>query len=423
MKKTVSLLLLLSSLLIAGCMATKEIPLTEVPFISITDSVFQDLPELPKDLSQIKYIDIPLPTQENGNDPRNYPELTMDDIESYKAIQLEGLAKGDECRITNIQEDEGLLFVTLQKKNESSPYTLYGIFTMQGKLVAQLGEKIERNASPENDLQYEYAFGLQLDRVNKEVYIKHSGKLVYFDYKGNYRRTELPSFPSNHYTTRGVQVSFGTKKHQGIVFDKQRGPRAIAFKNDNRYFANFANKELLQIDDDLMNDYDYSDTLWQILPDRKVARYVYTGHATSPNDPETRNLPDKEYERAWANKVGKLKVLAGRNFVMTQLRVLREKRNWVTGYYHLYDSSSGHSKSWSGPISLDNKYFLYFPMASMLPDATLVYAESPYNIKMVHSRSLEKKIKCIITPEDSVFIRNLKLDGGPVLFFVKLKKF
>ena len=55
------------------------------------------------------------------------------------------------------------------------------------------------------------------------------------------------------------------------------------------------------------------------------------------------------------------------------------------------------------------------------------YAEDRWNLKKMLAYSLDKESNnnnhYALSKREEKFIRNLKLDGGPVLFFVKLKKF
>ena len=451
MKKTIYLLLL-ASLAIAGCVATREIPLTVNPEIYATAEQLDSLPVLPSDLSQIKYIHLPDSLTGEGEWPVHY--LSRDYMENYEMIQLEGIPGMNEYDIFDIQSDDNLLFVTYNgTRNDSTKLRLpriHAIYTRQGKLVSQIGKGIatieEKNGegktvkeTPEeekhSDIQYYLDSRLGLNRQRKEVYFNElGGKQVYFDYKGNYKRTEYTQTISyTTLTTRdtkvGMYIDFSVaywNKLHGILIGKNGAPQAVAFKRDPLHRSPlYGNVEAIhQIDDDLMLGFSTSDTIWQILPDRKVARYVCTGALAVPEQARDYNIA---LSKRWGNHIRKEFVLASGKYVLLNLR-----RVGAMPHNLLFDAETGHSIWWTIDIPFTNTiigiYIDLAPQFTLLPDGTLISFRdlpTPYELKKLLSQELnpESTFGKHIDSREEKFIRNLKLDGGPVLFFVKLKKF
>ena len=454
MKKTVYLLLL-ASLAIAGCVTTREvnIPLTSAPEItSFNYQSLVSLPELPRDLSHIEYIDMPAPTwhAEKIDGPMTYPGICMDDIDTCEMIQLERIPHIEECVISDIQEDNGLLFITFYHSPQvldGSWYPLmYAIYTRQGKLVAQLGEPIAdiinhdegNNPShyfekdPENDIQYNHSTGLRIDRKNKELYFKTERDIiVYFDYNGHYKRTEIAIIPGiTHYTTRGQKVFYGAhlsrnhNNHNGLLCGKDGIPKALAFKNDKKHDTRYV--EIGMNSDDLMAYTPYSDTIWQILPTKKIARYVYTGYAKVPEGAEDMKHNDHSdsYKQFWRNSLEKSEMIASDKYIFTTYSGPYSSSGGRAAVHQLYDKESGQSFCWGGTV-IRQRFYLYSFVKTCLSDGSIVFLDYPIPLKRMHAKYLESKDSSFhtYTAQDEQFIRNLKLDGGPVLFFVKLKKF
>ncbi len=447
MKKTVYPLLF-ASLAIVGCVATREvnIPLTSAPEItSFNYQSLDSLPELPRDLSHIEYIDIPAPTLQTIDGSMRYPGISMDDIDTCEMIQLEGFPHIEECLITDIQEDKGLLFITFyhnpQEINGSWYPQMYAIYTRQGKLVAQLGEPIaniinhdeDNNPShyyekdPDNDIQYNYSNRLQIDRKSKEVYFNTERDIiVYFDYNGHYKRTEIATIPTVHYTTRGQKVFLGIyhDKHKGLFCSKDGTPCAVVFKNDKKHEMKYMNIGMTT--DDLMVYTPNSDTIWQILPTKKIARYVYTGYAKVPEGAEDIKHDNRleSYKQLWRNSLEKYKMKASDKYIFTTYYGPHSPKGGRSYVYQLYNKESGQSFCWSGTL-LHQRFYLYSRVETWLSDGSIVYCDYPMLLKKTYATYLESKDSSFhtYTAQDEQFIRRLKLDGGPVLFFVKLKKF
>ncbi len=448
MKKTIYLLLL-ASLAIAGCVATREIPLTVNPEIYATAEQLDSLPILPSDLSQIKYIH--LPDSLIGEDKNNLPTqmLTKDLMESYDMVQLDALPGVNIRGIFDIQADDDLLFVTydvLQKDGESEGPRVHAIYTRKGKLVAQIGNPIRsvtktdkdgrKTSVPykeiDNDTQYVVDSRIQLNRKKKEVYFNEMGhKQVYFDYHGNYKRTEYSQIVSyNMLTTQNRKIGFhinhyvdSWNKFYCTVLNENGKPTGVAFKDDPLYIIPWISREgLVQVDDDIMLGFEKSDTIWQILPDRKVASFVCTG-ALRASEKIKNNT---QYGATFGDHtITKLQVTANSNYVLINFTY---NSRW---YYMMYDISTGHSVMWMPNFEPDPTLIQSNLSTTvdymLLADGTLLGTsfKTPLEWKKEMSLELDPETAFLKRHDkrEEEFIRNLKLDGGPVLFFVKLKKF
>ncbi len=455
MKKTIYLLLFVS-LAIAGCVATREIPLTPNPEIYATGGQLDSLPVLPSDLSQIKYIHLPDSLISEDKDELPTQKLTTDLMESYDMVQLDALPGFNIHSIFDIQADDDLLFVTynvLPKDTVDRDVQyprVHAIYTRKGKLVTQIGNPIQSvrkrgegdkmtsapHKEKDNDTQYIHDSRIQLNREKKEVYFNEMGhKQVYFDYQGNYKRTEYSQIVSyNMLTTRNRKIGFHINHNVDnwilwnrfycTVMNQDGKPTGVAFKNDPLHVIPWINREgLVQVDDDIMLGFEKSDTIWQILPDKKVAKYVRTGALSVPD--VARN--DVQYvAKNEDHIIDVLHATANSNYVLFY---------FVYGnrmYYMMYDANTGHSVMWMSSLPDPNstlvQCFLVLQHDYMLlSDGTLlgINQMSPLEWKkeLSHELDPETEFPKRHDKREEEFIRNLKLDGGPVLFFVKLKKF
>ena len=445
----------------------------EFPF-----EVINNLPELPRDLSQIHHINI-LDTFKRSSDgisdeafPAKCPSLHeyIDKVE-WCALTLPNNHEMD--FVGNMIDGDRIFIRTyLIDNNEKDgipeeAYS-YAIYTRGGKFVSKIGESsYSRKISQQNKLAAgkssilstqdealcHNAVALCLDRKKKEAVLieKNGGRMMFYDYNGKYLRTEyqgcmrsaipgLPPSPQTFNTQGQWFVAFTPFATQTIRLDENKQPTHKV--NLGAEFFHFEPEQRVGMGDAFMLQSNRSDTVWQVLPDRLVARYVYSGLLPSPNGVFNR-MKQNPFQ---PSDVGRLVRsldwfdIATPRYMMARIGRLTKvegERNVVDEeFWHLYDSNTGHAICFpytydriipSEPISFTS-WMLEFPTLTpslLLPDGTLVYSISAYNIKKEMAHLLDQPVadrKVIITKKDEKFVHSLSPDQT-VLFFVKLKKF
>ena len=467
MKKTIYLLLL-ASLAIVGCVATKEIPMSHSSYSDMVSlSHVDSLPVLPIDLSHIQHIDVPAPSVAGKEGKqRDYEPFRETYIQDYEVVQLDTLPGLTGFSVLNIEADDDRLFVTFHDdvgKHAPMIYPdVFAIYTRAGKFVALLGEAIPANhhtgeklREAMNDAEYGYIVTrMYLNRKTKEVFFTNGLKSVCYDYNGKYLRTVVPRTSFQQNMTRGKRIGLmvglmNIFNISGVVCDDKGIPTAVTMKGRKQNQPYEMNN--YQVDDDLMMGLRQSDTIWHLLPDKTIARYVY------------RYMPSEttgEGQKAgWQNNTMKYKLYATDKHVFTKFLT----------FYNFYNAKSGKSLTWQGTDKAEPyiSHIASNPLC-MMPDGALVKVESAYTLKKALAHQLENPDSLVLPPLPSTYadflrknnldpakvdlkrfyednagqpgipqlplaahidaklekhIRNLRLDGGPVLFFVKLKKF
>ena len=467
MKKTIYLLLL-ASLAIAGCGATREIPMSHSSYSDMVSlSHVDSLPVLPIDLSHIQHIDVPAPSvaDEDGN-LRNHEPFRKAYIQDYEVVQLDPLPRLKGFSILNVEADDDRLFVTFKDGGREYAPMIYphvfAIYTRAGKFVAMLGEPIpanlhtgEKQREATNDAEYGYIVTrMYLNRQAREVFFTNGLKSVCYDYNGRYLRTDVPCIPFEQNMTRGQRIGLmvgmmNIFNISGVVCDDKGIPTAVTLKGREQNQPYEMNN--YQVDDDLMMGLHQSDTIWHLLPDKTIARYVYR---YMPSD-----TTGEDQKAGWQNTTMKYHLYATDKHVFTKFLT----------FCSFYDAKSGKSLTWQG-TDKSEPYICHIannPLC-MMPDGSLVKVESAYTLKKALAYQIENPDSLVLPPLPSTYadflrknnldpskldlkrfyednagqpgipklplaahidaklekhIRNLKLDGGPVLFFVKLKKF
>ena len=451
MKKTF-FLLLLAGLAIVGCVATREvsIPLTESNGIEEDEAEFLKLPVLPVDVSQIEYLDVEAPEFKDG-DFVNVPTFFDAVAKSWDMVQLDRIPTKRPYKfiyVTDLHIDGNRLFVTLALSFDDDCYPLqsrvHAIYTTGGKLVSLLGENIGANVGrkkggstsgtgtefriPKNDTEY-YTATLSVDYQRKEVCLLDRNKLVRYDYDGNYQRTEVLGFNSNKGPHTVLHLNDGSKAAYTSFEQNRPSEGFYLLDNENRPKVKapvFRNERIGGKDN--MNISLRSDTIWELLPNMVVARYVYRG---------IEGLSDKSTSLPYWEKVNTVSIVDERyvytEFCYTYQRIA--ERQYKSRVLHmLYDRSTKRHVLWQK----DRKNEPY-TMKNVIQDCTLLcftpdnqavysfYADDKWNLKKMLAYSLDKgsnnEKHYELSKREEELIRSLKLDGGPVLFFVKLKKF
>ena len=460
MKKTIYLLLL-ASLAIAGCVVTREvsIPLTDTwRFEKVPDSVLLSLPELPMEIGKVDYVRLPggeIAIDSAGNIP-----FLFDYVDSYRMVQFDPIPTqrpSCTCFPTFVAQVGNKLLVTMLVEYKDIHYEgeVNAFYDMNGKFLKFLGEYAElfdldyesRKKAIATDVHYGGDAILSINRFAKEICMTVDyHKSVYFDYDGNYLRTETHELALNTFSVAPQHLSDNYKYIFNYEQTSGYNPRRIAFVIDAK---NKLAKKVSMFTDiaefacgqrggkDVMAQRLKSDTIWQITPDKMIARYVYQ-----------RENPEKHYDNPFGIRLWLSQPYAylTDHYLISVMQYSTNNRDSVlihgnatqiydrqTGRSIFFKTLSGSSRyttlqartvDWHGHIrcELDNGELVldYVHPSSRYPEPAAA-------LKKILSNSLDKKTnknnQYIVNKREEKFIRSLKLDGGPVLFFVKLKKF
>ena len=449
MKKTIYLALL-AILVLVACTQTRDLvtPAKQPDYLS--DQELRALPELPRDLSQIQNIVIrdtfPLATDSDYYDKYSKRHFKLDYAPSLfdyvDKVEMLALSvpeeKQKEYPVSAVQFDRGRIFVDRAIKADSQNDGRSGcvaIYKRNGKLINWI--------NPSDDM-HERQKSI-INRTAKELVVAEDPQLLKcYDYDGNYLRTiYLPKDDPNRYNSRGVWMQQSWIRSEDdshslpciVVFNDSLRP--IAKVSNSKFVNNFFNKT--GDDDCLVRS--LSDTIWQVLPDRCVARYVLTDGKPLPTVNylwEDSTLDKKIYDNKLVHNA--TYQTGNSRFLYTVLVRAFLMENGDFGYdtsiAHLYDAKTGHAICYR--IDFNNYLLTHKPRLpewllankwldtpSILPNGTLVFTGNAYGLKKELSHQLEKQEAerdAIITKKDERFVRQLALNDM-ILFFVKLKKF
>ena len=467
MKKTIYPLLF-ASLAIVGCVATREIPLTQEPdkdFWYLTEA-FKNTPMLPREVGNVQYIDIPdtFKWAEKGYTSTAFCTPFTDLIDKVEMLALEPIPGINISTILDVRTDDGLLFVSFNSRSflrenkdtvESLVSDRYAIFSDKGKFVALLGEPVTQSTerrypghssrrsplqtSRNHELQY-YNVGMRLNRKDKEAVLvcSESRRNLHFDYKGNYLRTTYFPFsalPLQVNNSRGKWfVNTGDENGNNVLLaldDSMRVKYQIVLGKG------MASNWLDRIDDDFYHMGNNYDTIWHITPEKAVARCVLGNSLKTKPFAITRDTVAERKALPYF-KVRDGEIFANSRYLQIPIeRVydLKGKSRLSNYFFYLLDQKTGHSicywyhnvlhplqhsvtfQQWMMGASTD------FPFIQ--PDGRHVWEIKAYDLKKQMAHLLEKaneEKKVVITKKDEQFVRSLSPDQT-VLFFVKLKKF
>ena len=458
MKKTVYLLLL-ASLAIAGCVATREvnIPWTDTDrFEKVPDSVLLSLPELPVEVGEVDHVRLPggeIAIDSAGNIP-----FFFDYVDSYRMVQFDPIPTQSPSSTTYptfVAQVGNKLLVTMLVNYKDINDCVNAFYDMNGKFLKFLGEYVDTHhfdyGSGEKAIATDVHYGggtiLSINRHAKEICMMvDNRKSVYFDYDGNYLRTEAHEL--------GLNTSYVAPQHLSdnykYIFNYEQtsgyNPREISFVIDAKnklakkvsMFTDIAEfRDRRRTGKDVIAQRRKSDTIWQITPDKMIARYVYQ-----------RENPEKQYDNPFGIRLWLSQPYANLtdHYLISSMQYSTNSRDSVLIHGNaaqIYDRQTGRSiffktlsessryttlqartVDWHGSIccELDNGELV---LSYVSP--SFHYPEPIAVLKKILSYSLDKKTnknnQYIVNKREEKFIRNLKLDGGPVLFFVKLKKF
>ena len=460
MKKTVYLLLL-ASLAIVGCVATREvnIPWTDTwRFEKMPDSVLLSLPELPMEVGDVDHVRLPggeIAIDSAGNIP-----FFFDYVDSYRMVQFDPIPTqrpSSTIYPTFVAQVGNKLLVTMLVDykdihyNNGSQYSekVNAFYDMNGKFLKFLGEHVIRYESRMKplitDIHYSHEARLSVNRFAKEICMTvNSHKSVYFDYDGNYLRTETYELGLNTPYVTPWHLSDNYKyifndeptdeyihRKKGFLIDeKNRLTKKVSMFTGIREISQ-------QICKDVIAQRRESDTIWQITPDKMIARYVYQ-----------RENPEKQYDNPFGIRLWLSQPYASLtdHYLISSMQYSTNSRDSVLIHGNatqIYDRQTGRSIFFK-TLSESSRYTTlqartvdwHGSICCELNNGELVlsyvhpsfhYPEPIAVLKKILSYSLDKKTnknyQYIVNKREEKFIRNLKLDGGPVLFFVKLKKF
>ncbi len=468
MKKTVSLLLLLSGLLIAGCVATREVPLTEAPDNygpHVLAEALKNAPMLPREVDDVQYIDIPdtFKWAEKGYTFTEFCTPFTDLIDQVDMLALEPISRINISNIYDVRSDDGLLFVSFSSKipeNELEPKgnrylydsNRFAIFTNKGKFVALLGEPLSpaqqrqyfKSNPPQavrtHELQYKNV-ALCLNQKDKEVVLVCSeGKRnLHFDYKGNYLRTTYFPFSSNNCDVNNTRG----KWFANIVDDEDNNvllslDDSMKVKHKMVMGKGWASNYMDRMDDDFYHMGNNYDTIWHITPEKAVARYVLAGNLKTKPFVITKDTVAERKAIPYFKVVSYKDIIANSKYLYIPLERVydrTETSRMSNPFYYLLDQETGHFVVYwyiyhqygPHPVETFSHWMLYARNESPMiqHDGRQVWCFDAYDMKkkMAHLLEMpEKERKVIITKKDEKFVHSL-LPDQYVLFFVKLKKF
>lgn len=456
MKRTILLPLLV--LVLVACTQTRELTMPEEQPYYLSEREIRALPELHRDRSQIRNVEIrdtfPLATDTDYyfKDVKRYFKIDyapcilnyVDKVSLQALPSPEPSSKSYSC--SRVQFDGDRIFVSYDVRIDPDSLVSRGygelrqdhvaIYKRNGKLV----KKVEIPVNTEMIGQF------ILDRTNKKLVMEEKGTLQVrcYDYNGTFLRTvDLPKNTPFLSNTHGTWV----QRHGLDKPDGRFSPVLVVFNDSLQPVAKVTDCELMhryvvdfQIDDDCMGR-GVSDTIWQVLPDRCVARYVLTGEKLLPRS--VYNEPDSTFDKKAHD--GKLAMdylqVGNSSLLYTPLRRAYLMENGEFGFEyligHLYNARTGHAINYRVDFNDYNltrklsfaewiiaKGILESPTA-ILPDLTLVFRCGSYGLKKELAHQLEKpeaEREAIITKKDERFVRKLGLNDL-VLIYVKLKKF
>ncbi len=416
------------------------------------------MPELPRDRSQIRNVEIrdtfPLATDSDYylKDIKRYFKLDyapcildyVDEVSMQALPSPEQSSKSYSC--SSVQFDGNRIFVSYDVRIDPDSLASRGYGELRQDHVAiykRNGKLVKRVEIPGNTEKIGHFI---LDRTNKVLVMQEKGtrQVRCYDYNGTFLRTvDLPKNAYLFMNSRGTwMLEHGLSKQDGRL-----SKVLVVFNDSLQPVAKVTDCEFLQqgyifstIDDDCLGR-GVSDTIWQVLPDRCVARYVQTEEKPLPRSVYYR--PDSTFDKKVHD--GKLAMdylqQGNSSLLYTPLRRAILLENGKFGFdaliAHLYNARTGHAINYrtlyndynlTRKLSLAEwaiaKGILESPTA-ILPDFTLVFRCGSYDLKKELSHQLEKpeaERDAIITKKDERFVRQLGLNDV-VLFFVKLKKF
>lgn len=437
MKKTIFFLLLV--IILVACNQTKDFfAPTEQPY-HLTFRDIRALPELPRDLSQIRHIEIrdtfPLATDsdydyyEKGAKRYikfDYAPSFFDYVDKVDMLTLSVPDGYSKINLNRILFDKDRIFVEYHIMASDSGCV--AIYNRNGKLINRI--------NPLDDLHHQQT--VILNRAARELVVYEQPWLLRcFDYHGNYLRTI--DFPHNSpiiINSRGTWMQqHGLDKIDCIVvFNDSLHP--VAKVSD----CEFTKSYRWAIDDDCLG-IGLADTIWQILPDRCVARYVLSGNHTFPTSFYLNNDSTLD-KKAYDEKLVPMDFYQFGNsrFLYTVFNRAFLMENGHLGFEvpiaHIYDAKTDRAMCYRVYFNQCNlvrklrfsEWILaneYLTTPRILPDGTLVFPVESYYLKkeMAHQLEMQEAERdAIITKKDERFVRQLRLNDI-VLFFVKLKKF
>ena len=467
MKKTFYLLIL-ASLAIVGCVATREIPLTQEPnkdFRYLAEAL-KNAPMLPREVGNVQYIDIPdtFKWAEKGYTSTAFCTPFTDLIDKVDMLALEPIPGISISDILDVRTDDGLLFISfrseslLKESKDTTEYLIsdrYAIFTDKGKFVALLGEPVApskhkvyyagsstsapRQTSRNHELQY-YNVALRLNRKDKEAVLvcSESQRNLHFDYKGNYLRTTYFPFsahPLHVNNSRGkwfVNTGDGNDNNVILALDD-----SMKVKHQMVLGKGMAHNWLDRIDDDFYHMGNNYDTIWHITPEKAVARYVLGNNLKTKPFAITRDTVAERKALPYF-KVRDGEIFANSRYLQIPIeRVydLKGKSRLSNHFFYLLDQKTGHSICyWYHNVLHPLQHTVTLQQWMMdgltelpyiLPDGRHVRGVKAYDMKKRMAHLLDQPIadrEVIITKKDEKFVRSL-LPNQMVLFFAKLKKF
>lgn len=447
MKNSFTMTLL--SIVMAACTQPREMGVEPGLDFLLTTRQLRSLPELPHDLSKIQCVEIldtireateadPYEAHSGRHVRVDYCHSIVDYISKTKMVSL--ACPENVClNPYELKCDGDRLFVSYQARDangNTSGHTLgVAIYNRDGKLVSRIGEQDQPSTF----------WRMVLNTKKKEICLMNSMqqepyRSLCYDYQGNYLRTDYHSACTDGYfNIQGRWIAYTyTEGPNGndvpcyVVYDDSlRATHRATIVTDRPGVDKHVN-----IGDDLLAY--VGDTVWQILPDRVVARYVYSGDGLAMSPAYTaRSKNDKS---ALKNNLvtfnGTLNIgnsrflhsVFGKPYVGTDGNPGIEN-----AFGHFFDSKT--RRSFSYRLRSYNDYLhakrkltyaewlitqdANWSLSTMLPDGTLVFAIGAYDAKqqLAHLLAVPKNERmAIVSPADEKRVRQMGLNDLLLVF-------
>lgn len=387
--------------------------------------------------------------------PANFPTLPMseDCIDDAVMVPLGRTPDFHIQSIEQIESDDGLFFVlareqSVELRNGKPFYSSENgcfIFDHRGKFLTKVGRT---KAKPKGKGEMmRQIYHLCIDRKRKEIILEGTSDqfvgdvLFYYNYKGKFLRKQtspIGTFLQEPQVVgdRFVQtwnVNLGTDIYNAprlMLYDEKSTPVSRALLRPSlRSSCYESGKSLVSSRDGLYYAPLFSDTIWQITPEKVIARYVISGPIIgSTVNPYRQDslLTPKEWFMSQKNRLCRNAFCISPDFLLLGFGYYTDvhwEREGATGvcamrFLCLLDRTTNHTCWLRTNKTTALRQEFYLDAFCITEDGLMVCCQSVEELK----RSVAYD-SSYITDKEKAFIKRLKMDDNPVLLLAKLKHF
>ena len=387
--------------------------------------------------------------------PANFPTLPMseDCIDDAVMVPLGRTPDFHINFIEQIESDDGLFFVLAQEESveirngKSFHLSEKGcfIFDRRGKLLAKVG-RTKAKPKGKGELMRKI-YHLCIDRQRKEIILEATSDqfvgdvLFYYNYKGKFLR-KLTSPPMTFLQEpQVVGDRFVQMWNHNLNVDIYNAPRLMLYDEKSTSVSRAllrpslsmssyeSGNSLVSSRDGLYYAPQFSDTIWQITPEKAIARYVISGPIIgSTVNPYRQDslLTQKEWIMGKKNRLCRNAFCISPDFLLLGFGYYTEVHWEREGSWGgtclpslcLLDRTTNHT-CWlqtSNITALRQEFYL--DALRITDDGVMVCYQTVEELKrsVAYDRSY-------ITDKEKAFIKRLKMDDNPVLLLARLKHF